>query len=115
MEVLNHHIYEYKKGLRNLVLHTICSDKIESAKQKLARQHINFCVQKVSERKFNIFFGKRECVNIANEFTHKSLSDLTAEEDFMLGIMLGYDCMQQCQRYITKKGQFIDNMKLIRV
>ncbi len=102
MEVLNHHIYEYKKGLRNLVLHTMCSENLESAKQRLKQKNINFCIQVVNSKKVNIFFGKTECVNIIKNFIYKSLSELTPEEDFILGIMLGYDRMQQCKRYIIK-------------
>ena len=31
------------------------------------------------------------------------LNQLTAEEDFILGAMLGYDLCQQCKRYCSKK------------
>jgi len=32
-----------------------------------------------------------------------SLSDLTDEEDFILGTMLGYDRVKQCERYLKRK------------
>ena len=34
----------------------------------------------------------------------KSLNDLSLEEDFMLGVMLGYDVQQQCKRYLDFKN-----------
>mgnify|MGYP000851600869 len=33
----------------------------------------------------------------------RPLNQLTAEEDFILGTMLGYDLCQQCKRYCNKK------------
>ena len=33
----------------------------------------------------------------------RPLNQLTAEEDFILGAMLGYDLCQQCKRYCSKK------------
>lgn len=38
----------------------------------------------------------------------RPLNQLTAEEDFILGAMLGYDLCQQCKRYCDKK----DGLKL---
>ena len=32
-----------------------------------------------------------------------SLSNLTDEEDFILGTMLGYDRVKQCERYLRRK------------
>jgi hypothetical protein len=32
-----------------------------------------------------------------------SLSNLTDEEDFILGTMLGYDRVKQCERYLKRK------------
>ena len=37
MEVLGHHIYEYKKGLRSLVLHTMRAQDYQQAKEVLER------------------------------------------------------------------------------
>lgn len=35
----------------------------------------------------------------------KHLSDYTPEEDFILGTMLGYDRVQQCDRYLKMKNK----------
>lgn len=110
MKVLSHHIYEYKKGLRNLVLHTMCSSDIKLAEEKLLRHNIVYFIQHVTPQKINIFFGKEQCVKIIQSFNKESLSDFSDEEDFILGIMLGYDRMQQCDRYIER-----NKMKFIRM
>lgn len=102
MKVLCHHIYEYKKGLRNLVLHTMSSEEVRMAEEKLVRNDISYFVQRVNSQKVNIFFGKEECVRIIQSFKKESLLDFSNEEDFILGIMLGYDRMQQCERYISR-------------
>lgn len=103
MKVLCHHIYEYKKGLRNLVLHTMQAEDLEEAKSKLDRHSIEFFIQQVSPKKINIFFGKKECIDIIRSFGNKPLNIYTPDEDFILGIMLGYDRIQQCKRYLDKK------------
>jgi len=107
MKVLVHHIYEYKKGVRHLVLHTLnaaCRDRAES---KLQQQDISYVIQEVTSSKINVFFGDLDCVNIVRELgvENKKLNELTSEEDFMLGTMLGYNCLQQCQRYLQQKKQ----------
>lgn len=116
MQVLLHHVYEYKKGLRSLVLHTMSADKQYKTKELLKKKGISYTLQRVNSRKINVFFGKEQCVKIIESFDKKSLSDFTNEEDFILGIMLGYDRTQQYDRYIKRKGidsEFIELNKLV--
>jgi len=47
-----------------------------------------------------VFFGNRVCIEVLKRFGKRSLADFTAEEDFVLGIMLGYDRLKQCERYL---------------
>ena len=102
MTVLMHHIYEYKKGLRSLVLHTMnAADRLQ-AESRLQHQHIAYLVCPVNERKINIFFGAEECVEVVRNFGDKRLNEFTPEEDFILGIMLGYDRVRQCNRYLHR-------------
>lgn len=103
MEVLGHHIYEYKKGLRSLVLHTMRAQDYQQAKEVLERKQIEHLIYWVNERKFNVFFGKRECIEVLKSFGKQNLNDFTDEEDFILGTMLGYDRIQQCQRLLKRK------------
>ncbi|WP_319475799.1 DUF2023 family protein [Marispirochaeta aestuarii] len=102
MKILYHHIYEYKKGLRSLVLHTLASEYLHEAECRLKRNDISYIVHRVNETKANIFFGDRNCVAVVASFGEKSLYDLTPEEDFILGIMLGYSRIEQCRRYIKR-------------
>ncbi len=70
--------------------------------QILTEREIAFHVQPSTDRLINIFFGQKACVDIIKSFGIKKLSLLTPEQDFMLGTMLGYCQMQQCDRYIKK-------------
>ncbi len=105
MKVLCHHIYEYKKGLRNLVLHTMDSRDLEKAEEKLRQYRITYFVQYVTPQKVNVFFGKEQCVKIVKSFQRRTLTDFTPEEDFILGIMLGYDRLIQCDRYLVRNAK----------
>ena len=109
MKILFHHIYEYRKGLRNLVLCTLSSDYLELAVERLEHNEIAYLIQKVSENKVNIFFGMKECVDIVRGFGNKPLSTFTDEQDFILGIMLGYCRIKQCHRYLKRKGHSVRN------
>ncbi len=102
MDVLCHHIYEYRKGLRNLVLHTLNSDNKEKAIKKLEHREIKYIIREVTSEKINIFFGEPECVEVVERFGAKPLNEFTPEQDFILGVMLGYNRMQQCSRYLGK-------------
>lgn len=103
LQILIHHIYEYKKGIRNMVLHTMKSEETQKAETLLKNKGILFFTQQVSERKINIFFGNTVCVNVIKSIGDKSLKDYTPEEDFILGTMLGYSRLQQCERYVKQK------------
>ena len=103
MKIFNHHIYEFKKGLRNLVLCTLSLDDTLPAINKLYKYDISNIVWEVSDNKVNIFFGNSECIEVIKSFNKKSLTQLTSEEDFILGIMLGYDRLLQCKRYLERK------------
>ncbi len=105
MEVFRHHIYEYRKGLRGLVLYTGKSELRHEIVKKLEEYNISYLVSNVSEDKINVFFGDPECVSIVKSFGDKPLYEFTDEEDFILGIMLGYCRKQQCKRYIKRKEQ----------
>ncbi len=103
MRILAHHIYEYEKGLRSLVLHTLPALMEAQAIQKLSHRAIAFHVEPVGAAKINIFFGDVDCVEIVKRICRKPLQALTAEEDFILGTMLGYSRLVQVQRYLRRK------------
>ncbi len=103
MQVFTHHIYEYKKGVRDLFLHTMPVESCHSCISWLEKSGIDYWVQKVNDRKVNVYFGKKTCVAIVRGFGNKPLNEFSDEEDFMLGIMLGYSKDQQYDRYQYRK------------
>ena len=98
-----HHIYEFQKGVRRLVLCTICPTCARLMAERLQARRIDYLVQPVTADKVNLYFGKRSCLDAVQTFVDKPLNKLTPEEDFMLGIMLGYDISMQCERYCKRK------------
>lgn len=103
MEVFTHHIQEYKKGLRALVLYTTKASNRDAIEKRLKREMIDYYIQKVNGAKINVFFGNSICVAVIKQMNITSLSNLTDEEDFILGTMLGYDRVKQCERYLRRK------------
>ncbi|MBM3163437.1 MAG: DUF2023 family protein [Chlorobi bacterium] len=107
MKVLIHHIYEFRKGLRSLVMHTLPVRHMLEATAKLRRYGIDYHIHAVGKKSINIFFGAPECVAVVRSVTgEKKLRDLNPEEDFVIGAMLGYDIRMQCERYLKKQGAF---------
>ena len=102
-KVLMNHIYEYKKGVRRMILFT-CNRRYEAfATQRLCRQSIDYVVQPAGKENVNVYFGRRECLDAIRLFVTRPLNELSPEEDFILGAMLGYDICAQCERYCERK------------
>ncbi len=105
MKVLMNHIYEYQKGVRQMVLFT-CPRRYEQyATQRLQRQNIDYVVQPAGKNNLNLYFGRKECLNAIRLIVTRPLNELTPEEDFILGTMLGYDLCAQCERFCERKGR----------
>lgn len=103
LKVFAHQLYECKKGVRSMVLCTLCNDIIIVALNKIKAAKLSYYIQPISETKCNLFFGKKECIQMVQEFCNKPLNELSIEEDFMLGTILGYGVEEQCQRYMKKR------------
>ena len=104
-KVLANHIYEYKKGVRRMILFT-CNRRFEQqACHRLCRQSIDYVVQPAGKENVNVYFGRKECLDAIRLFVTRPLNELTPEEDFILGAMLGYDICAQCERYCERKGR----------
>jgi hypothetical protein len=103
VKALQHHLYEYHKELRNLVLLTLPGDRRAQVEARLSAEGIAYVVQELTGRSFNVFFGADECVAVVRTIGKSSLSDYTPEEDFILGTMLGYGQLQQCARYVRMR------------
>lgn len=107
LKVFLNHIYEYKKGVRQMVLYTTNRKYKSFAVKRLESQRINYTIQNVDNEKINLFFGRAECIEAVRRMIDRPLNMLTPEEDFMLGAILGYDICVQCKRYCHRKEKRI--------
>lgn len=103
IRVLSEQIYQYKKGVRRMSLYTFPACYEQMAVSKLERQGIPYVVQQVGNKCVNLYFGRPECIAVVKDIVRKPLNQLSPEEDFMLGTLLGYDICEQCQRYCKRK------------
>lgn len=104
MKVLMNHIYEFKKGVRRMVLFTFNKKYEDFAVTRLQHQNINYVLQPVGNNRMNLYFGRKECLDVIRHMVTRPLNQLSPEEDFILGAMLGYDICAQCERYCERKG-----------
>lgn len=103
MRLFHHLIYEYKKDVRNFILCTLTANSEDKVKSKLEKQEIDYKIKRLDNGNINVFFGKEECMMVANKICFdKPLNLLTPEEDFILGILLGYSISEQCSRYCKR-------------
>lgn len=105
IKILYNHIYEYKKGIRNLILYTLNNRYSEQAFKRLESQNIPYFVQKAGKHNINLYFGHPDCLEIIRIFADRPLNHLTPEEDFILGTLLGYDICRQCKRFCSRKKE----------
>ena len=111
LKVFLNHIYELKKGVRQMVLYTTNKKYEAFAVKRLKSQRIRFVIQEVDSERINLFFGKAECIEAIRVMVKRPLNELTPEEDFILGAMLGYDICAQCKRYCDRKSRMNCVMK----
>lgn len=102
MELFKNLIYEHKKGMRDLALYTCKKEKIKYFEKLLHLTKTNYKIMHLPPNKYNIFFGNKECLNILENFSSENLNKLTPQEDFILGIMLGYSRNEQYARFLKK-------------
>ena len=102
LKLFMHQIYEFRKGVRQLVLCTMCTDCAKIMRDRLDDLQIDYLEQPVAINKVNLYFGNKVCLDVVKTFIHKSMNALTPAEDFMLGTMLGYDLAGQCVRFCKR-------------
>lgn len=108
MRVFYHLIYEFKKGVRDMMLCTLPASMEKDVKYKLDKNAISYMIQRLNNGNINVFFGKKECLHVARQLcSDKPLNLLTPEEDFILGILLGYSIGEQCSRYCRKQEKAV--------
>lgn len=102
LRLFNHHLYEFRRGVRALFLMTLPACECGLLMTRLAREEVAFHVQSVNAEKVNLYFGREAFVDTARCLAAKPLCHLTPQEDFMLGTLLGYDREQQCRRFLDR-------------
>ena len=102
LAMLPHCLYELRKGVRQLFLLTMQQHEGAEVQKRLHRERVAMHIQDVNARKLNVYFGQVRFVEIAKRIAVRPLNQLSPEEDFMLGILLGYERGQQCQRYLAR-------------
>jgi hypothetical protein len=100
--IVNHSLYELDKGVRQLFMLTVSWADLPGVVARLAAERVDHYVHRLNDSRANLFFGRVALVETVRRFVDKPLCELTAEEDFMLGILLGYDREQQCRRYLER-------------
>ncbi len=105
LKVLMNHIYEFEKGVRPLVLFTFNERHREHAERRLRERGITYFIRPVSSGRLNLFFGRAECIEAIRLIVNRPLHELTPEEDFILGALLGYDIRVQCERFCKRKDR----------
>lgn len=102
-----HHIYEYQKGIRPLVLCTLHPQDASAIMQRLRGLDIDYYHQHTPNfGHINLFFGHSSCVSMVRHMLEgRYLHELSLEQDFILGALLGYDLPRQCDRYASRLAQ----------
>lgn len=102
MELFSNLVYEYKKGVRDLILFTCTKSQAVECLNYLNKLNIKYLAVTVGEGKINLFFGNDKCLQILKGFSSLNLDEISAHEDFILGIMLGYSRVEQYSRLLAK-------------
>jgi len=102
LRLFHHHLYEYSKGVRQMFMMTLHEQEAEPFVRQLADSAIDHYVHHAGERRVNLFFGRAAYIETTRSLVTKPLCRLSPEEDFILGVLLGYDREQQCRRFLSR-------------
>ncbi len=111
LKVFLNHVYEFKKGVRQMVLYTMNKKYEDFAIRRLNRQGIPYFIQPAGRNSVNLFFGKSECIEVIKHLVNCPLYELSPEKDFILGAMLGYNICDQCRRYCSQMEKSVGKRK----
>lgn len=100
--LVNHSLYELDKGVRQLFMLTVSWTDLPGVVARLAADRVDHYVHRLNDSRVNLFFGRPALVATVRHIVDKPLCELTPEQDFMLGTLLGYDREQQCRRFLER-------------
>ncbi|HMO50255.1 MAG TPA: DUF2023 family protein [Kiritimatiellia bacterium] len=115
MDVFYHLLYEHSRGLRDLALYTILPDQQGVVEEECLREGVAYWLRPIEDGRINVYFGHPSCVDVVKSFGGCPHCKLTPEQDFMLGIMLGYDRTRQCERYLGRQRQCLEQRQVCPV
>ena len=104
LKIFNHHLYELSRGMRPLAMMTLTADAAAPVIARLASTGIAHHIHEACPERVNVVFGSRPAVKAVRRFLVGPLCELSAEHDFMLGVLLGYDREMQCVRYLARSN-----------
>ena len=73
-----------------MILFTVNDRYVGEAVKRLKAEDIDFELQEVGNGRTNVFFGRSECIEVVRRMITRPLQQLSPEEDFILGALLGY-------------------------
>ena len=76
IRIFLNHIYEFKKGIRNMVLYTMSKEHEDFTVRRLKNQNISYMIQEISTNKINLFFGKPECMEAMRHIITRPLKQI---------------------------------------
>ena len=86
-----------------MILFTVNDRYVGEAVKRLKAEDIDFELQEVGNGRTNVFFGRSECIEVVRRMITRPLQQLSPEEDFILGALLGYDIDRKSGRHAHKK------------
>lgn len=101
LRIFDTYLYEISKGTKPVALVTLEDFLLPKVTERLKKLGIAFLLQPLDCSKVNVFFGKKECIKTLESFL-KPLNALNPYEDFILGTILGYDTVLQCERFLKR-------------
>jgi hypothetical protein len=102
LKIFNHHLYELSRGMRPLAMMTLTAESARPVIARLRHTGVAHHVHDACPERVNVVFGSRSAVKAVRSFLVRPLCELSAEHDFMLGVLLGYDREMQCARYLSR-------------
>ena len=104
LQIFNHHLYELSKGMRPLALMTMTVEAAAPVIARLQSRGIAHHIHEACPDRVNVVVGSRLAVQAVSSFMVGPLCGLSAEHDFMLGVLLGYDREMQCVRFLERRS-----------
>ena len=87
---------------------TMAVAEVDRAIDALRAASIAHHGQAVTGDKVTMAFGKPGAVATMRKVVTNPLYQLSPEEDFIVGILLGYDKEEQCQRFLSRSKRAAD-------